>query len=257
MSIRGEAKQRVLAELDGLGAPLRGKARDTFLEFARLVEGFLSATGAVLETKRPDRPHVMYPWKIRTKAGDLGAGLQVNHDGSPGSVMCRFSEPAWAGQYLRSNEYNPFSGKWNHHYFGDGLTPEKAALDFARQLNRVLVDPIGVDPNAPLPGTQVTERDLLLFLLEEPDNRRLETLRRKFAEYSIQYNVQARHFVVRYEGPSNDDPGKPKFELVWGAEKWHEALRHWKPGRFVIDVEVPPLWEIKPAASSSAPPRSR
>ena len=65
---------------------------------------------------------------LKTRAGRLS--LRPTED----TVFTRFDDPKAARQFVGCN---PFSGKWNHHYF-NGWTAETALDDFSCQLQRVL-----------------------------------------------------------------------------------------------------------------------
>ncbi len=71
-----------------------------------------------------------YLLAMETRAGLLRLIVE-QHDGrkpgGPGTVYARFEDPKRATEYVVCN---PFSGKWNHHYF-DGWTVE-ASIDHLR-----------------------------------------------------------------------------------------------------------------------------
>jgi hypothetical protein len=71
---------------------------------------------------------------LQTKAGRLTLYPNVYGSNELGTVFARFDDPKAARQIV---ECNPYSGKWNHHYF-DGWTVETATDDFTARLRRVL-----------------------------------------------------------------------------------------------------------------------
>jgi hypothetical protein len=78
----------------------------------------------------------MYPYKLRTRAGDLWISVRPNIAGAGASVFTRF-EDVEAAKTLGVLHLNPYSGKWNHHFFFD-VTLEDARrylrVDFGRVL---------------------------------------------------------------------------------------------------------------------------
>jgi hypothetical protein len=71
---------------------------------------------------------------LQTKAGQLTFFPDISGSEELGTVFARFDDPQVARQIV---ECNPYSGKWNHHYF-DGWTVETATDDFTARLRRVL-----------------------------------------------------------------------------------------------------------------------
>lgn len=71
---------------------------------------------------------------LQTKAGRLKLHPSDYEGESLGTVFARFDDPQAA---MRLVDCNPFSGKWNHHYF-DGWTVETAIDDLSAQLSGVL-----------------------------------------------------------------------------------------------------------------------
>ncbi len=64
-----------------------------------------------------------YPWRLKTKAGMLSLRVEANalRNNGPGTVFTRFDSPSDAEQVV---DCNPFSGKWNHHYFDMWTGPQ-------------------------------------------------------------------------------------------------------------------------------------
>lgn len=97
------------------------------LRFVSKVKGLLLSLGA--------EEHDDDQFVLHTKAGRLilhpveNIGIE-----GPGTVFGRFDDPKAARQFV---DCNPFSGKWNHHYFG-GTTVKKAVADLEAELRRVL-----------------------------------------------------------------------------------------------------------------------
>lgn len=73
-----------------------------------------------------------YDWTMETKYGRLVLRVEDEQVGGPGTVFTRFDEPDRAYGDLNCN---PYSGKWNHHYF-EG-TVKAALVDLEYQLKRV------------------------------------------------------------------------------------------------------------------------
>ena len=80
---------------------------------------------------------------LATLPGELKISIYPNGIDTNASAMCRFTGdltlvagflPMVFGQ---PDAVNPYSGKWNHHYFGD-WSPDTAAFDLERQLRKVL-----------------------------------------------------------------------------------------------------------------------
>ena len=71
---------------------------------------------------------------LQTKAGKLTLHPSKNETIGLGTVFTRFDDPQAARQLV---DCNPFSGKWNFHYF-DGWTVETAIDDLSAQLRTVL-----------------------------------------------------------------------------------------------------------------------
>lgn len=75
-----------------------------------------------------------FDFTLKTKAGLLRLHPTENIVIGLGTVFGRFEDPQAARTLV---ECNPYSGKWNFHYF-DGWCVESAILDFAYQLKKVL-----------------------------------------------------------------------------------------------------------------------
>lgn len=71
---------------------------------------------------------------LQTKAGRLKLRPSDYEGEVLGTVYTRFDDPQAARGLV---DCNPFSGKWNHHYF-DGWTVETAISDLTYQLRKVL-----------------------------------------------------------------------------------------------------------------------
>lgn len=77
-----------------------------------------------------------YPWRLKTKVGMLSLRVEANvlrNDG-PGTVFTRFDSPSDAEQVV---DCNPYSGKWNHHYF-DMWTGPQAIGDLKLLLENII-----------------------------------------------------------------------------------------------------------------------
>lgn len=129
---------------------LKGKKRKTWERFATLIEGVLEAAGAKPNDAR-DR------WTLETVVGPCQFTVYPNSTTGPGWIASRFEDVPRACELMNPQKrldgtINPFSGKWNHHFFDDSWTPENAAFEFCIQLNRVLETKLTLDPDGPLPG---------------------------------------------------------------------------------------------------------
>ena len=71
---------------------------------------------------------------LQTKVGKLTLYLSENRTEGLGTVFTRFDDEKAARQLV---DCNPFSGKWNHHYF-DGWTVETAVENLSFWLGKVL-----------------------------------------------------------------------------------------------------------------------
>lgn len=85
---------------------------------------------------RPECPHCEYT--ISTDCGQLRISFhgvragRCERNDSLGAVFTRFDDHTAAYQVV---DCNPYSGKWNHHYFGRSAAD--ALADLARQLAKV------------------------------------------------------------------------------------------------------------------------
>lgn len=78
-----------------------------------------------------------YDWTMETKYGRLVLRIDDHRTGDgPGTVFTRFDEPKWA--YENTN-CNPYSGKWNHHYFNN-WTLKTALTDLEYQLKTIAIN---------------------------------------------------------------------------------------------------------------------
>ncbi len=97
------------------------------LRFVKGVRKLLLSLGA----EEHDDDHFI----LQTKAGKLTLHPVENMGiEGPGTVFGRFDNPKAARQFV---DCNPFSGKWNHHYFG-GTTVDAALADLAYHLRWIL-----------------------------------------------------------------------------------------------------------------------
>ncbi len=100
----------------------RKKQRELFL--SKVVE-LLLHLGAQQEEER---------YTLQTRPGMLTLHPTANFGDGLGTVFTRFDDPQAARQLV---DCNPYSGKWNFHYF-DGWTVEAAIHDLAARLRMVL-----------------------------------------------------------------------------------------------------------------------
>jgi len=75
-----------------------------------------------------------YEFALQTKAGLLKLHPTENQVEGLGTVFSRFEDPKAAKELVNCN---PFSGKWNFHFFA-GWSVESALEELAFQLRRIL-----------------------------------------------------------------------------------------------------------------------
>jgi hypothetical protein len=110
-------------------------------DWVKEVGKLLESVGA---TRNPGGSY--HDYALQSKYGKLEFTARLNHEVvnatrnrcGPGSVFARFEDVKAAVAGLRS-EVNPFSGKWNHHYFS-GWKIEEALAAFRLELEKVLVE---------------------------------------------------------------------------------------------------------------------
>ena len=76
----------------------------------------------------------LYQWELATRFGRLSLSVIENTTVGPGTVFTRFDDPKTAQPQTGCN---PYSGKWNHHYF-DNWTVDIALTDIEHCLRSVL-----------------------------------------------------------------------------------------------------------------------
>ena len=79
----------------------------------------------------------LYEWTLQTKVGILGLSIHLtNHNTLLGQVFGRFDDPNRAKMIV---DCNPYSGKWNFHYFSaEDWTVESAIENLRYHLTSVL-----------------------------------------------------------------------------------------------------------------------
>lgn len=82
-------------------------------------------TAAVIESGAAKAEH-SYEFTLETKAGLLRLSVRPNVASYGAAVFARFDDVERAKGVIGSL-LNPFSGKWNHHYFTDDVKPESVA----------------------------------------------------------------------------------------------------------------------------------
>ncbi len=97
-------------------------------------ERFVRRCNELIASLEGIRSEGIYQWELSTRYGLLGLTVRENRLEGPGTVFTRFDCPIAA---RRHTNCNPYSGKWNHHYF-DGWTAESALDDFEHRLRSVL-----------------------------------------------------------------------------------------------------------------------
>jgi hypothetical protein len=86
-------------------------------QFIKNVSTFLIKMGAVKNDER---------WELQTNFGLLSLFIDETHyKHAIGTVFTRFAEPARAKEVC----CNPYSGKWNHHYFDAEKWSAASALE--------------------------------------------------------------------------------------------------------------------------------
>ena len=76
----------------------------------------------------------LYEWELPTNFGRLCLSVVENTTSASVTVLTRFVDAKAAHPQTACN---PYSGKWNHHYF-DGWMVDAAVIDFERCLRSVL-----------------------------------------------------------------------------------------------------------------------
>ena len=104
---------------------MRRKERQRFVKKAIAL---LLSLGARQDDGEP------YRFTLETKAGCLRLHPDEHRITGLGTVFTRFDDPQAARQLV---ECNPYSGKWNFHFF-DGWTVETALADLTYRLRKVL-----------------------------------------------------------------------------------------------------------------------
>ena len=104
---------------------MRKKERERFVK---------NATQLLLDLGAEQDGGEMYRFSLQTKAGTLRLHVTENRTDGPGTVFTRFDDPEAARKLL---DCNPYSGKWNHHYFGD-WSVDTAIYDLSVQLKKML-----------------------------------------------------------------------------------------------------------------------
>lgn len=79
-------------------------------KFIKEVEAYLLSIGAV-------NNRLFYDWELETVGGKLWINVRAE------TIFCRFENPAFGAKFTRGAS-NPYSGKWNRHYFEDVLQPD-------------------------------------------------------------------------------------------------------------------------------------
>ena len=92
----------------------------------RDVQQFLTRVIELLKTVGAVETDSTYRFTLDTKAGRLALHPDQNETTGLGTIFTRFDDPQRAVAIL-GQSVNPYSGKWNHHYF-DGWTVETALL---------------------------------------------------------------------------------------------------------------------------------
>jgi hypothetical protein len=115
---------------------LSKKEQQQQIRFSNAVVEYLKSIGAEQkqEYTLPNGFHPHYIFRLETRYGSLELTVASNCIGGPGTVFTRFDEPQRASPSL---DCNPYSGKWNHHYF-DSWSVEEAVKNFKWHINSIL-----------------------------------------------------------------------------------------------------------------------
>lgn len=95
---------------------------------------FTNAVKLLLDLGAQQEDSEPYRFTLPTKAGLLRLHPSSHKTDGLGTLFTRFDDPQTARQLVGCN---PFSGKWNHHYF-HGWSVEAALEHLTAQLRRVL-----------------------------------------------------------------------------------------------------------------------
>jgi hypothetical protein len=106
--------------------------------FASLVDNNLIEWGARRTEREP------YEYEIDTVYGVLRIDVDLDDTSIP-SIFTRFDEPG----RVKSIDANPYSGKWNFHWYADDSW-RAAYVGFCLELGNILPDPIDTSANSVL-----------------------------------------------------------------------------------------------------------
>jgi hypothetical protein len=95
--------------------------------FAALLQKTLVELGAVEEPAARGVFGAIYAYKFETKAGVLRLSVSPHASIHAGAMVAGRFDDVDAGHELTGNS-NPYSGKWNHHYFTDDVDTSIADL---------------------------------------------------------------------------------------------------------------------------------
>lgn len=103
----------------------------------------LNRGGIEVESFSLDGQSTGYNFNFPSRFGAMTISVTPNKPGrggigGPGQVFTRFDDPEWA--IAGDIDCNSYSGKWNHHYFGD-WTADCAIADVEFWLDEVCVQP--------------------------------------------------------------------------------------------------------------------
>jgi hypothetical protein len=112
------------------------------LAYAARLEAVLEELGC-----KPTGQKYYYKHFVETRAGRLLVDVHPNMCERGAAVLTRFDEPARAVALLGDrfgfaygNGVNPYSGKWNHHFFSETSVEEAEAI-VRREFGRLLGSP--------------------------------------------------------------------------------------------------------------------
>lgn len=116
---------------------VRRRSKKDKQAFIRLAGAMFERLGARLMSELSHEDQwAGYEHFLVTKAGVLYLRIENDTSFALGTIFGRFSHPSLAKQFV---DCNPYSGKWNFHFFAD-WTPESAVESVEHNLSEMVVD---------------------------------------------------------------------------------------------------------------------
>lgn len=111
---------------------LKGAKLKRFTQFHSKVSAWIESIGGV---RNPDDS--LHDFTVATKAGSYHCSPDCHCEGDGyGDLMGRFDSVDLARQFV---DCNPYSGKWNHHFFGD-WTMETIMPELKHQFRNIVIN---------------------------------------------------------------------------------------------------------------------